>query len=359
MVKQVMFTGGGTAGHVTPNIAIIEELNREEVGVHYIGSDQGIERQLIGELGIPYYAVATGKLRRYFSWHNFIDPFKILWGIVQAFYHLGRIKPSVVFSKGGFVAFPVAVAAWLRGIPVVTHESDLTPGLANRLSAPFARYICVSFEKTKFAFKNQHKVQVTGAPIRRRFLSGDKQRAQALCEFIEDKPCLMIVGGGLGATSINHVVRQSLPALLEQFNVIHLCGKGKLDMSLDIEGYKQFEYVDKAMADLLALAEVVISRSGANSVYELLLLAKPHIFIPLPLTASRGDQIHNANYFKEKGVSVVLPEQELNPSTLRMTVQQVYEQRAMYKQRIQALAITSGTNTIVQLLNSIMARETS
>ena len=350
MTKRIVLTGGGTAGHVTPNIELMAQLQQEGWQCHYLGSKTGIEFELISKLNYPFHAISSGKLRRYFSWQNFIDPFKIVFAILQSVVLLTKIKPQVVFSKGGFVAFPVVVAAWLKRIPVICHESDMSPGLATRLSLPFAKTLCVTFEKAKSYFKNQQKIVHSGTPIRQSLFNGNRQQALSLCGFQEDKPCIMIMGGGAGSVLINQVVRQALPALLQKFNVIHLCGKGKVDDNQNDAGYKQFDYVDEALADLFAASEVVIGRSGANAVNEILALAKPHIFIPLSLKASRGDQIQNANFFKEKGISYVIDEEALTVDGLTQAINEVYDSREERIQKVKALNIQSGTKALMQLI---------
>jgi len=313
-MTKIIFTGGGSAGHVTPNIALIKKLQEKRWQVFYIGSKSGLEKELIANLNVPYFQISTGKLRRYFSWHNFIDPLKIFCGIIQAFFICRKIKPQVVFSKGGFVAFPVVVAAWLNRIPVLIHESDLTPGLANKLSFAFAKQICVTFADTEQYIN--HKVTVTGTPIREELFLGDANKGLELCDFTNNKKIILIYAGGLGSRNINKVIRSLLPKLLNDFQVVHICGKNNIDNKLTLKGYKQFAYLHTELADIMACANMVISRAGANSIYELLTLQKPHILIPLPKTASRGDQVVNARYFAAKGLSQVIFEESLTTSTL-------------------------------------------
>lgn len=351
MTKTIVFTGGGTAGHVTPNLALIKRLQAENWSVNYIGSKHGIEHVLISNVGIPYYSVMTGKLRRYFSWKNFVDPFNIICGTVQAYFRLRKIKPNIVFSKGGFVSFPVIIAAWVRGIPVIAHESDVTPGLANRLSFPFTSDVCLTFEKAKQYFKRKDKLIITGTPIRDELLIGDRNKGMQFCAFERDKPCILVLGGGLGSDKINFALRQSLDKLLSKFNIIHLCGKHKLDASLsEMEGYRQFDYVDEELSHLYALSNLVVSRSGANSVVEILALCKPHLFIPLSLKVSRGDQIQNANYFQNMGVSDVLDESKLSPDSLCNAIFLLYAKRLKVQKSIADLAIHSGTDKIIELI---------
>jgi len=347
----IVFTGGGTAGHVTPNIALIEALLKQNYNIEYIGSKQGIEHMLISSLGIPFHAIRSGKLRRYFSWKNLSDPFNVLLGIFQALILLLKRRPALVFSKGGFVAFPVVFAAWLLRIPVIAHESDMTPGLANRLSFPFTRLICLGFSETKKHIKNQQKIQITGTPIRAALFQGNRSQGLEYCQFTPEKPCLLIIGGSMGAEIINQTLRSSLATLLKSFQIIHLCGKNKLDPTLEnLPGYQQFEYVQTELPDLLAAADIVISRAGANSLVELLALQKTHILIPLTLNASRGDQIQNARYFEKQGCSLVLAEEDLSPETLYQVIKAALNNQTMLQKNIQALNMTSATEKMIALI---------
>lgn len=316
MNLRILFTGGGSAGHVTPNIALIKKFRSEGWNIFYIGSSKGIEKELISKLNVSYFEISTGKLRRYFSWQNFIDPIKIIYGIFQAFFLCLKIKPDVVFSKGGFVSIPVVVSSWLLRIPIVIHESDLTPGLANRLSFGFASKICITFDETKKYIRNQQKIITTGTPIREELLYGDLDKGLKLCGFSKGKKIILVYAGGLGSENINKIIRELLPKLLIKFQVIHICGKNKLGDNLNLQGYKQFAYLNNEFADVLACASIVICRAGANSIYELLTLNKPHILIPLPKSVSRGDQIFNAQYFSKQGFSYLLFEENLNPKSL-------------------------------------------
>jgi UDP-N-acetylglucosamine--N-acetylmuramyl-(pentapeptide) pyrophosphoryl-undecaprenol N-acetylglucosamine transferase len=351
MTPSIVFTGGGTAGHVTPNMALIQEFQQDGWNVDYIGSAQGIEKEMIQTMGVPFHAVSSGKLRRYFSIKNFIDPFKILAGMVQSFCLFQKLKPDVVFSKGGFVAFPVVVGAWLNRIPVVAHESDMSPGLANKLSFPFVTKICLTFDAAKKHFKNQDKIEVTGTPIRKELFEGNKTKGLQLCHFDMEKPCLLVIGGSLGAGSINKSVRMALNELIKEFQIIHICGKGKTDSSLaDLKGYIQFEYVNEELADLFAATEVVISRAGANLLCELLALGKPHVLVPISSQVTRGDQIQNARYFQGLGISVVVQDDALNADTLLKALDEVMRNKSDIDNKIKALNIASATNKIVAII---------
>ncbi|WP_343210198.1 undecaprenyldiphospho-muramoylpentapeptide beta-N-acetylglucosaminyltransferase [Anaerolentibacter hominis] len=349
-MKRIVLTGGGTAGHVTPNIALLPKLKEEGYDVHYIGSYDGIEKKLIEDLGIPYYGISSGKLRRYFDPKNFSDPFKVLKGCSQANTLLKKLRPDIVFSKGGFVAVPVVLAAKRRKIPAIIHESDMTPGLANRLCIPWATKICANFPETLNNLPGD-KAVLTGSPIRKELYAGNKISGLDYCHFTSSKPVLMVIGGSLGAASVNDAVRKVLPELLRDFQVIHLCGKDKLDPVLEgTPGYVQFEYIKKELADLFAASDIVISRAGANAICELLALRKPNILIPLPAAASRGDQILNARSFERQGFSYVLEEEKMSNETLMEAVTTVYSNLNSY---IQAMELSGQSNAIEKIVGLI------
>lgn len=351
MSPSIVFTGGGTAGHVTPNLALINNFKRDGWAINYIGSADGIEKNMIEAINIPFHHVSSGKLRRYFSFKNFLDPFKILLGIAQSFRLFHKLKPDVVFSKGGFVAFPVVVGAWLNRIPVIAHESDMSPGLANKLSFPFVNKICLTFEAGKKHFKEQSKIEVTGTPIRQQLFQGNKEKGLALCGFNAEKPCILVIGGSLGAGSINQSVRAALTELTKHFQIIHLCGKGKVDDSLkDIAAYCQLEYANEELADLFAATSIVVSRAGANSLYEILALGKPHVLIPLSAQVSRGDQIQNARYFQGLGISEVIQDQLLNAELLLKAIDEVNQKKNEINNKIKELNIKSAEDKIVAII---------
>jgi len=354
-MQKILFTGGGTAGHVTPNLALIKRFQQAEWQVSYAGSEQGIEREIISKINIPYYALTTDKLRRHFTWQNFLAPFKVLRGMGQAFLLCRRLRPQLVFSKGGFVAFPVVFGAWLNRIPVIAHESDLSPGLANRLSFPFVQRVCITFAEGAKFFADNKKVVVTGTPIRAELFAGDAQRGRQICNFTETKPVLLVIGGGLGSGVVNAAIRRVLPQLLQDFQVVHLCGKGKIDPALhEVEGYKQFAYLNEELADVMACAEIVVSRAGANSLYELLALRKPHVLIPLSTKASRGDQIENANYFAKQNLSTVIFEEELNDAVLLAQILKVHQQKTTIQQRLASFSLPDTTEVIYKLATSLI-----
>lgn len=349
-MKKIILTGGGTAGHVTPNLALLPLLRERGYEIRYIGSYTGIEKSLVEQEGIPYDGISSGKLRRYFDMKNFTDPFRVLKGFGEARKLLKKHRPDIVFSKGGFVAVPVVLAAKRLHIPVIIHESDMTPGLANRLCIPSAIRVCCNFSET---LKNlpAEKAVHTGCPIRHELLTGSRLAGLKLTGLSAGKPVLMIIGGSLGAVTVNNAVREALPELLTRFQVVHLCGKNHLDESLNkTGGYVQYEYMGAPLKDLFAMADIVVSRAGANAICELLALKKPALLIPLGLGASRGDQILNADSYKAKGYSMVLPEEELTKERLLHDVNELYERRSQFSHAMEAAADRDAIRTVVELI---------
>lgn len=350
-MKKILLTGGGTAGHVTPNMALIPSL-KQQYELYYIGSKKGIEKSLIANTAIPYKAISTGKLRRYFSWENFKDLFRVIIGILQAFFYIKRIKPSLVFSKGGFVAVPVVLAAKLCHIPIICHESDLTPGIATKISAKFAQKVCCTFEKCAAHFGS--KGVYTGTPIRSKLFGGDAETIKKKLQF-DDKPTILIMGGSQGAQAINDAIHAIIDNLLEKYNVIHIAGSGKIDASLlNKKGYIQIEYIDDELADIMALADIVISRAGSNSISELHALKKPMLLIPLPKTSvSRGDQIENAKYFGEKGFAKVLMQECITNNSLLDSIEELYKEKDNIISNMQNDPAKQGTDIILGIIKNI------
>jgi len=315
-MKKIIFTGGGTTGHVTKNTILIEALraNHPEIGIHYLGLKKGKEAELITPDLALFHPVSSGKLRRYFSFSTIPDSFRFLWGIAQSYRLLGIIEPDLVFSSGGFVALPVAVAAWMRKIPIVTHETDSYPGLANRMIGKMAKKILLGYESAKHHF-DAGKTIHTGNPVAPSLFEGSKETALKKLGFSPEKKTLLVMGGSQGAKQINELVWEILPELVKEFQVIHLTGKSKLsDSSVGLgmtNNYRAFEYVTTDYADYLAAADLVISRSGGNSLAEIAALGKPAILIPLPLPAAAGDhQRKNALEMQKKNPNWVILEGE-------------------------------------------------
>ena len=351
-MKRIILTGGGTAGHVTPNMALVPTLKERGYDIQYIGSYDGMEKKLIEDMGIPYHGIATGKLRRYFDLRNFSDPFRVIKGFNEAKKLMKELKPDVVFSKGGFVSVPVVLAASAKKIPCIIHESDMTPGLANKISIPKASKVCCNFAETMENLP-AGKAVVTGTPIRQELFAGDAVKAMTFCGFTEVRPTLLVIGGSSGSVRVNEAIRSCLPELTKKYNVIHLCGKGNIDESYNgTAHYVQFDYIKQELADLLALADIVVSRAGANAICELLALKKPNLLIPLSANASRGDQILNANSFKKHGYSAVLMEEDITPETLLAAVRDLYQKRMTY---VNNMALSEQNDAIGKIMELITA----
>lgn len=348
--KKILLTGGGTAGHVTPNLALVPKLRAMGYDILYVGSKNGIEKELVAKAGIPFQSISTGKLRRYFDLKNFTDPFRVIKGFFDARKILKQFMPNIVFSKGGFVAVPVVFAASMLKIPVISHESDLTPGLANKLSIQKSSKICCNFPET-LAHLPKEKAELTGSPMREELFTGSAQKGKELTKFTKDLPTLMIIGGSLGSVKVNNEIRKNLDMILSEFNLIHLCGKGNVDHELDSKnGYIQFEYVDDDLKHLFALSDIVISRAGANAICELLALKKPNILIPLSAAASRGDQILNATSFEKQGFSYLLREEDLDREHLQNAIHTVFKNREHYIQKMDASTQSNGIKRIIELI---------
>ncbi|SOC37439.1 undecaprenyldiphospho-muramoylpentapeptide beta-N-acetylglucosaminyltransferase [Ureibacillus acetophenoni] len=350
--NSIILTGGGTAGHVSLNQAIIPSLLKEGYDVHYIGSHDGIEKELItGSFPkIPYHGISSGKLRRYFSMKNFTDPFKVMAGIMQALSVIRKVKPVMIFSKGGFVSVPVVIAAKMAKVPVVIHESDVTPGLANKIALPFASHIFTIFEDT-LKYLPSEKATCTGSIVRQELFEGKKNKGLRICGFDDNKQVLLVMGGSQGSVVLNDALRSNLPELLVDFNIVHLCGKGNVDHSLSsLKGYKQFDYVTSELPDLLQLSDYVVSRAGSNSIYEFLALKKPMLLIPLSASKSRGDQILNANIFEKQGFALVLEEEALTKNTFYKSIKRLIEQRPKMIQSMSAAETPKTPDEMVQLI---------
>jgi UDP-N-acetylglucosamine--N-acetylmuramyl-(pentapeptide) pyrophosphoryl-undecaprenol N-acetylglucosamine transferase len=348
--KRILLTGGGTAGHVTPNIALLPGLRERDYEIHYIGTKAGIERELVLQEKVHYHSIPAGKLRRYFDFKNITDLLLIGLGFLKALFLVATIRPKLLFSKGGFVSCPVVWASWICGVPVIVHESDISPGLANKLSLPFARTICYSFPETA-AYLPKRKAVQTGIPVRETLLAGDRGTGRLLCGFSDAKPVIMVIGGSQGAQAVNTCVRETLNRLTPDFNICHVCGKG--NKTGESPGVAQFEYVTDDLKNLFALADVVISRAGATTLFELLALRKPALLIPLPLGASRGDQILNARSFEKQGFSRVLEQEKMTPETLAESIRSIYSDRSLMIRRMEENASMNGTERVLEEIGKL------
>ncbi len=353
--KTIVFTGGGSAGHVTPNMAVINEIRNEWI-IHYIGTKKGIEKELIQKKNIHYYEINSGKLRRYLDFENVVDVFRVMKGYMEARSILKKLKPDLVFSKGGFVSVPVILAARSLKIPIYIHESDMTPGLANKISHRFASKIFTSFEETKKHFPEQ-KTKVIGSPIRKEILSGSADKGRAFLRFDHFRPIITVMGGSLGAKKINEVVRDSLPQLTENYQIVHLCGKDNVDNQLaTFPRYRQFEYVHEELPDILAATDIVITRGGSNAIFEFLALRIPMIIIPLGLHQSRGDQILNAKAFEDRGYALTLEEEKLTTNTLLDYVEKIHKNSGNLRENMKQSFSEDALQILIHEINSCEVR---
>ena len=329
-MNKILFTGGGSAGHVSVNVALIPEFKKNGYQISYIGSKKGIEKEMIEKIsGVKYHEISSGKLRRYFSWENFIDPFKVLKGIIDSIFILKKEKPEFVFSKGGFVSVPVCLAARILKIPVVLHESDLTPGLANKINIKFSNHIFTTFEDT-LKYLPKGKASLIGAIVRDDIYNGDKEAGYKFCNFNSEKPVILVMGGSLGSKILNDYIWNNIEELTKKYQIIHLVGKNLLNKDIKAEGYCQYEFLSKELFDVFQIVDFTISRAGANALYEYLALEKPAILVPLGTNQSRGDQIENARFFEKNSFAKVVSEEEF--ASLKVSeIDDFYKNLAQYK----------------------------
>lgn len=344
---RLLVVGGGTAGHVLPALPVIALMQARGAKVSFVGGRSGLEERLVAEAGVDFHAISAGKLRRYLSLQNLLDLFRIVAGVWQSIWLVRRLRPDVVFSKGGFVSFPVALASWLWRIPLVAHESDLTPGLANRLVLPFVDTLCVSFADTRVSSKV--RVVHSGTPLRPAILQGDAASGRRALSVPGDRRLLLVTGGSLGADKLNAAIRDALPRVLPKYEVLHVCGSGKIQ-PMDVAGYTQVEYVDQGWGDMLAAADIVVSRAGANALFELLVLGKLNLLVPLSARASRGDQLDNAAYAAQRGYSKVLQEEDLDTPRLVTALEYIDEHRTQYQRALSDFAAPDAAAIIADEL---------
>jgi UDP-N-acetylglucosamine--N-acetylmuramyl-(pentapeptide) pyrophosphoryl-undecaprenol N-acetylglucosamine transferase len=359
MTKKILFTGGGTAGHVTLNLALIPWFIQHGWQIDYIGSKNGMERDLIAKIPeVTYYSVPTGKLRRYFSWQNLWDMVKIPLGCFKATWLVHHLNPDIVFSKGGFVSFPVVVGGFLNRKQIFMHESDITPGLANKLSLPFVSTFFTTFPETVNAVKPsyRHKVKCVGPVLSPALFTGTKEEGARLTGFTTDKPTVMFIGGSLGAKSLNDAVAQNLKALTENYQIIHVSGKNGYNPELQSKNYVQYAYAGAELKDLLALSDIVVSRAGSNSIFELACLHKAMILVPLPSTSSRGEQRLNAESLSNKGLASIIADEDIaNPQQLLPELAKLLSEKATLEKRFSTTEIK--TTTVEDLCNIVTEKQ--
>ena len=354
MSRLIMMTGGGTAGHVMPNLALVKPLREKGYRIGYIGRKNSIEERLAKESGLSFYHITAGRLHRDFNLENWISPWLNMKGTVQALGIIRREKPDVIFCKGGFVSVPVAAAACMSHVPVVLHESDMTPGLANRLCLPFADKVCVSFEET-LCHVPASKAILTGTPIRQELTDGDRNEGYALTGLMPGKPVVLVMGGSSGAGALNEVIGKAAAELTKGYQVVHLCGRQQTEHCRSMPGYCTLEYAGPELKHLYAMADIIVSRAGANALAEILMLRKPNILIPLPKAVSRGDQILNAASFEKKGYSLVLPQEKLTKETLLTALETVYRHREKYMAAMEKSPGQNGTGAVLEVIEKAMS----
>ncbi len=354
--KSIVFTGGGTAGHVLPNFPLIDRFLSEGWTVSYVGSKDGIEKELI-EKNFPqikYYGVTCDKLRRYMTWRHFAMPFKLTYGFFETFFLLKKINPDVIFSKGGFVSVPVVLCGKLLKKKIIVHESDYSVGLANKISFPFVDLIAVSFDVSLYDSKYHKKMIQVGPLIRKSFL--EKKNIFDINFSDNQKKTLLVMGGSLGAKNINNTIYNNINNLVEQFNVIHICGKNNLP-NFDVEKYRGqyyiFEYLNEGISYLMSISDLIVSRAGVNSIWEILLMKKPAILIPLSAKNSRGDQIHNAKYFEKMNVVDVISDDELNFNILNEKIGLVLANSEKYSNAIEKMNLGLGDERLFEEIMKI------
>lgn len=332
MKNTVVFAGGGTGGHIYPGLAVADELRNlatqqsSEIRIIWFGNSKGMDRDIVEKSGSvdSFAGIPSGKLRRYLSFQNLLDVFKIFAGFVVSFCRLLVLRPAVLFSKGGFVSVPPCVAAKILGIPVLTHECDFTPGLATRINSRFASKILISYEETRrfFSEAKQDRLLVTGNPVRPAFYAADGEKGRAFL-FREKspafgKPILLVLGGSLGAHQLNCLVTQNLDWLCERYIVVHQTGKADAQLcETKHENYYPYAFIYKEMCDVIASSDIILSRSGANTIWEGAVLGKPMVLVPLCGSGTRGDQVDNARFFVDKGAAFMLAGDDADSSHLK------------------------------------------
>lgn len=344
-MKSIVLTGGGTAGHCLPHFALIKELKKHFDKIYYIGSTSGIEKSIAEKHSIPYYSIPTVKLKRKFTLENLKIPFAFKKSVKKAEEILREIKPSVIFSKGGFVGLPVTIAGKKLKIPVIIHESDRSLGLANKIAKRFAKKVLTTFSETATTLSSGEYV---GAIINSELFTGDKREILNEFGFDFSKKTLLITGGSQGAKAINEQVFSILDKLLKKFNVLHITGKNNLP-AFSKNGYKAVEFID--MKKAYTASDLCVSRAGSNTLFELIALKIPTLFIPLPKTESRGDQIENAEYFHQKGLSEILYQQDIN--ALYDRIISLNEKSNLLKQKLSAYETIIANDKIIKILTSV------
>lgn len=355
MKKKVFFTGGGTGGHVYPALAIIEELNKNgKYDISWIGSKNGMEYNIITNYGIKFHSIPSGKLRRYFSFLNFIDLFKIIAGFIKSFFILIKYRPDIIFSKGGYVTVPPIIISKILKIKSVTHESDMSPGLATKINSKFVNKILLPYEETKKYFKTElhDKLITTGNPIRKEFFSTDKINGRKIMGFTNNRPVILVLGGSLGAKEVNDLILDAKDLLINDYNIYHQMGDNKF-VETDTDSYKTTPFIREHMADIISASDIIISRAGASAVWEFATVGIPAIFIPLTV-GSRGDQMLNARYSEKRGISLVLTGGEINADCLNRSINKLNSNKAGMIKVMNEFKSYSSSQQIVQVIEELI-----
>lgn len=344
-MRKIILTGGGTAGHVTPHLSILPSLIKE-YEIHYIGSISGIERDIINKYKyITYHPITTVKFERSLTLKNLLIPFKLFKGIRQSKKIIKELKPSIIFSKGGFVSVPVCYAAHSLKVPIVGHESDYSMGLANKLIYKKCNSMCFSFKDTQSKYIK--KGVYAGSPIRESIYQGNKEKIVKQYNLDDTMPTLLMFGGSLGAKAINEMVFLCCEELSKKFNILHIVGKGNLNSKIKISNYHQIEFTNN-IEDYFACANIVISRAGSNSIFELCAIQKPMLLIPLPKDSSRGDQILNAEYLEKQNLCLVLFQENMTKETFIKSIIELYQNRYFYINNLKRQPNFNGTKKILE-----------
>lgn len=343
--KSIVLTGGGTAGHVMPNLALVPELKKHFDKIYYLGTKSGIEKDILKKYPeIEFVEIPAVKFRRTFSLEIFALPFKLLKAIAQTKKILKRINPNVIFSKGGYVAIPVAISGKKLNIPVISHESDISMGLANKIIYHYATVMCTSFETTA----KKKRMVCTGSPVRPEIMNGEKFATRTKLGF-DSRKMLLVFGGSIGAMAINKLVWNNIDALTKKYNVAHIVGKGNINKSINIQNYKQFEFVSN-IQDFFAMSDIAVCRSGANTLFELIATRLPALLIPLPKLESRGDQIDNAKYFVKKGYFVLLEQEQATNQKFLDMIDLTYNKKDTLKKDMSKFNKISANQKIVDII---------
>ncbi|MBI3290856.1 UDP-N-acetylglucosamine--N-acetylmuramyl-(pentapeptide) pyrophosphoryl-undecaprenol N-acetylglucosamine transferase [Candidatus Falkowbacteria bacterium] len=347
---KIILSGGGTIGSVSPLIAIHEKIKeiRPDADVLWLATKDGPEHKLISTYNIPVRKIFAGKLRRYFSFKNFLDPFLVLFGFFQSLFIISKFKPDVLISAGGFVSVPVTWSGWFLRRPSIIHQQDIRPGLANKLMAPFAKIITVAFEKSLNDFPGRKTVWV-GNPARQEMLKGDIDKAYDFFKLDKNLPVVLVIGGGTGASRLNKIVLESLPELLDFCQVIHLTG-GKVDREARHPRYHDYEFLIEQLKDAYTVADLVVTRAGMAALTELAALKKPIIAVPIP----NSHQEDNAGLFAKNNAAIILAEDNLTARDFFEAIKETLADKPRLENLSRNIGKVLGTDAAEKIVKMII-----